>query len=125
LLEKLEVDLTAVVEQLLAEIAEFEVDELGGLALRLQVDLHNQRADLAIEVGVGVLNLSLTEDGLNHDLKDFLVNLESIRLGLLKAFLREELAVTNEHGADLCHLTVHVVWCDLVELQANLLDVVL
>lgn len=80
LLEELEVDLTAVVEELLAEVAEFKVHDLGGFTLRLEVDLDNQRADLTVEIGVGVLDLSLAEDGLHHDLKDLLVNLESISL---------------------------------------------
>ena len=72
-----------------------------------------------------MLDLGLAEDGLHDNLEDLLVDLESISLRLVEAILGEKLAVADEHCADLGHLAVHVVWCDLVELQTNLLVFIL
>ncbi len=58
--------ISAVVEELFAERAEFKHTWDSLFALRLKVDLDNGRAKLAIEFGVGVFHLSLAENGLNH-----------------------------------------------------------
>ena len=78
--EDLLVDRAAIIEQLLAEVAELEVVLPSLLALRLQVDLHDRRAQLAVELRVSVFNLCLTEDGLHYNLKDLFTDLEALGL---------------------------------------------
>ena len=79
--------ISAVVEELFAERAEFKHTWDSLFALRLKVDLDNGRAKLAIEFGVGVFNLGFAENGLNHSVKDFVSNLESLGFSLVKALL--------------------------------------
>lgn len=79
--------ISAVVEELFAERAEFKHTWDSLFALRLKVDLDNGRAKLAIEFGVGVFNLGLAENSLNHSVKDFVSNLESLGFSLVKALL--------------------------------------
>ena len=66
------------VEELLAEGAELQVVGDGAFALRLEVDFDNRGAKLAVEFGVGVLDLGFAEDSLDDDLQDLLVNRESL-----------------------------------------------
>jgi len=66
------------VEELLAEGAELQVVGDGAFALRLEVDFDNRGAKLAVELGVGVLDLGFAEDSLDDDLQDLLVNRESL-----------------------------------------------
>lgn len=58
---------TTVVKQLLAEGAELKVRRDSLLALGFEIDLDNGGAKLTVELGVGVLDLGLTEDSLDHD----------------------------------------------------------
>ena len=58
--------ISTVVEELFAERAEFKHTWDSLFALRLEVDLDNGRAKLAIEFGVGVFHLGFAENGLNH-----------------------------------------------------------
>ena len=116
---------TAIIEQLLAEVAELEVVLASLLPLRLQVDLHNCGAQLAVELGVSVFDLGLAEDSLNDNLEDLFADLEAFSHRSIKAILIKQLAVANEHLSQFAHLAFKVVRCDLIELQAHLLSVIL
>ena len=72
-----------------------------------------------------MFDLGLAEDGLHDDLEDLFTDLETFSLSSIKALLLKQLAVANEHLSQLTHLAIKVVWCDLIELQAHLLCVIL
>jgi len=76
--ENLLVHVATVVQKLFPEVAELEVRWDGTLALRLEVDLNNHRAENTVEFGVSMLNLSLAENGLHDDLKNGFVDLEAL-----------------------------------------------
>ena len=123
--EDLLVHRAAIVKQLLAEVAELESVWACLPALRLKVDLHDRRAQPAVELRVSVLDLRLTEDGLHDDLEDLLADLEAFSLSCIEAFLVEQLAITDQHFTKLGHFAVKVVRSDLIQLQTHLLHIVL
>ena len=77
-LEDLFEQTTTVVKHLSAERAEFKLAWNSLLALRLKIDFDDGGAELTVELRVGVLDLCLSEDGLHHDLENFLIDLETI-----------------------------------------------
>lgn len=66
LLEDFFETISTVIEQLLAECAEFKHTWDGLFALGLEVDLDNGGTELAVEFGVSVLDLRLSEDSLHY-----------------------------------------------------------
>ena len=69
--------------------------------------------------------LGLAEDSLHDNLEDLFTDLEAFSHSRIKAILIKQLAVANEHLSQFAHLAFEVVWCDLIELQAHLLNVIL
>lgn len=48
-----------------------------------------------------MLNLSLAEDCLHDNVKDALIDGESLSIGRVETFLREQLPVANQHFSEL------------------------
>lgn len=81
---------TAVVEQLLTELAELQVVRVGFFTLRLEVDLDDCGTEfLTVELGVFVFVLGLAEDGLHYDVEDLVIDREALGLLRVEAFLTE------------------------------------
>jgi len=72
-----------------------------------------------------VLNLSLAENCLDNNVKDAIIDGESLSVGWVETFLRKKLPVANQHFSKLRDLTIQVVRCDLVKLQTNFLAITL
>ena len=72
-----------------------------------------------------MFNLGFAEDSLHNNLEDLFADLEAFSHRSIKAFFIEQLAVANEHFSQFAHLAFKVVWCDLIELQAHLLSIIL
>ena len=72
-----------------------------------------------------MFHLSLTENGLHHNLKNFFIDLE-IGGGLrIVTIFVQQFVVTDEHLSKLRNLSLKIVWRDLVEFQTNFLGVIL
>jgi len=119
------IDTTAVIEKLFAEIAVLQVAGDGSLALGLQVDLNDGRTELTVELRVSVLNLSLTEDSLDNDLEDLVINLEILGYFHVESFFIEQFKIADEHLTELSNFSIQIVRSDLVQLQAHFLGIVL